>query len=94
MRGSSPVFVHSVDPMDAEDWLRTVDRESVELQTVSRFQFLPIEPDASVVSSKRCCICFFDAPLCFILVVFGHLLFMFGLICLFCVYTFLFQFKG
>jgi hypothetical protein len=27
MRGHPPVFAHSVDPMDAEDWLRTVERE-------------------------------------------------------------------
>jgi hypothetical protein len=27
MRGHPPVFAHSVDPMYAEDWLRTVERE-------------------------------------------------------------------
>jgi hypothetical protein len=27
MRGHPPVFAHSTDPMDAEDWLRTVERE-------------------------------------------------------------------
>jgi hypothetical protein len=27
MRGYSPTFVHSSDPMDAEDWLRTMERE-------------------------------------------------------------------
>jgi hypothetical protein len=27
MRGHLPVFAHSSDPMDAEDWLRTVERE-------------------------------------------------------------------
>jgi hypothetical protein len=27
MRGHPPVFAHSVDPMDAEDWMRTVERE-------------------------------------------------------------------
>jgi hypothetical protein len=27
MRSHPPVFAHSVDPMDAEDWLRTVERE-------------------------------------------------------------------
>jgi hypothetical protein len=27
MRGYPPVFAHSADPMDAEDWLRTVERE-------------------------------------------------------------------
>jgi hypothetical protein len=27
MRGHPPVFSHSADPMDAEDWLRTVERE-------------------------------------------------------------------
>jgi hypothetical protein len=27
MRGHPPVFDHSSDPMDAEDWLRTVERE-------------------------------------------------------------------
>jgi hypothetical protein len=27
MRGHPPVFAHSSDPMDAEDWLRTLERE-------------------------------------------------------------------
>jgi hypothetical protein len=27
MRGHPPVFAHSADPMDAKDWLRTVERE-------------------------------------------------------------------
>jgi hypothetical protein len=27
MRGHSPVFAHSTGPMDAKDWLRTVERE-------------------------------------------------------------------
>jgi hypothetical protein len=27
MRGHLPAFAHSSDPMDAEDWLRTVERE-------------------------------------------------------------------
>jgi hypothetical protein len=27
MRGHPPVFTHSSDPMDAKDWLRTVERE-------------------------------------------------------------------
>jgi hypothetical protein len=27
MRGHPPVFSHSADPMDAEDWLRTMERE-------------------------------------------------------------------
>jgi hypothetical protein len=27
MRGHPPMFAHSIDPMDAEDWLRTVERE-------------------------------------------------------------------
>jgi hypothetical protein len=27
MRGHPPVFAHSADPMDTEDWLRTVQRE-------------------------------------------------------------------
>jgi hypothetical protein len=27
MRGHPPMFAHSSDPMDAEDWLRTVERE-------------------------------------------------------------------
>ena len=27
MRGHPTVFAHSSDPMDAEDWLRTVERE-------------------------------------------------------------------
>ncbi len=26
MRGHPPVFAHSVDPMDAEDWLRTIEQ--------------------------------------------------------------------
>jgi hypothetical protein len=52
------------------------------------------EPDATATSKRKCCICFFDGLLCFILVVFGHSLFMFGIIWLFCVYTFLFQFKS
>jgi hypothetical protein len=27
MRGHPPVFAHSIDPMDTEDWLRTVEWE-------------------------------------------------------------------
>jgi hypothetical protein len=27
MRGHTPMFAHSIDPMDAEDWLHTLDRE-------------------------------------------------------------------
>jgi hypothetical protein len=27
MRGHPAVFAHSADPMDAKDWLRTVERE-------------------------------------------------------------------
>jgi hypothetical protein len=27
MRGHPPVFAHSSDPMDAEDWLRTMEQE-------------------------------------------------------------------
>jgi hypothetical protein len=27
MRGHPPAFTHSADPMDVEDWLRTVERE-------------------------------------------------------------------
>jgi hypothetical protein len=27
IRGRPPVFAHSADPMDTEDWLRTVERE-------------------------------------------------------------------
>jgi hypothetical protein len=27
MRGHPPTFAHSADPMDAEDWLRVVERE-------------------------------------------------------------------
>jgi hypothetical protein len=27
MRGHPPIFAHSFDPMDAEDWLRTVECE-------------------------------------------------------------------
>jgi hypothetical protein len=27
MRGHPPVFTHSVDPLDVEDWIRTAERE-------------------------------------------------------------------
>jgi hypothetical protein len=27
MRGHPPIFTHSTDPIDVEDWLRTVERE-------------------------------------------------------------------
>jgi hypothetical protein len=27
IRGHPPIFAHSADPMDAEDWLHTVERE-------------------------------------------------------------------
>jgi hypothetical protein len=27
MRGHPPVFAHSTDPMDVEDWMRTMERE-------------------------------------------------------------------
>jgi hypothetical protein len=27
MRGHPPVFAHSADPMDVEDWLRTMEQE-------------------------------------------------------------------
>ena len=27
LKGRPPVFTHSADPMDAEDWLRTIERE-------------------------------------------------------------------
>ncbi|WVZ94302.1 hypothetical protein U9M48_040208 [Paspalum notatum var. saurae] len=27
LKGHPPVFTHSADPMDAEDWLRAVERE-------------------------------------------------------------------
>jgi hypothetical protein len=40
MRGHPLVFAHSADPMDAEDWLRTVERE---LHT------------ASAMIVRRCC---------------------------------------
>jgi hypothetical protein len=33
MRGHPPTFAHSVEPMDAKDWLRTVERE---LHTIQR----------------------------------------------------------
>ena len=38
--GPSPVFAHSADPMDAEDWLRTVERESHTTQCNDREKVL------------------------------------------------------
>jgi hypothetical protein len=40
MRGHSPVFAHSADPMDAEDWLRTVERELYSAQCNDRDKVL------------------------------------------------------
>jgi hypothetical protein len=40
MRGHPPVFAHSVDPMDAEDWLRTVERELHTAQSNDREKVL------------------------------------------------------
>ena len=37
---SSHVFAHSADPMDAEDWLRTVERELHTAQCSDREKFL------------------------------------------------------
>jgi hypothetical protein len=39
MRGHPPVFAHSSDPMDAEDWLRTVERELHTAQYDDREKF-------------------------------------------------------
>jgi hypothetical protein len=39
MRGHPTVFAHSVDPMDAEDWLRTVERELHTAQCDDRENF-------------------------------------------------------
>jgi hypothetical protein len=35
MRGHPPTFAHSSDPMDAEDWLRTVERELIPLSAMT-----------------------------------------------------------
>jgi hypothetical protein len=40
MRGHPPVFSHSADPMDAEDWLRTVERELHTAQSNDREKVL------------------------------------------------------
>jgi hypothetical protein len=40
MRGHPLVFAHSSDPMDAEDWLRTVERELHTAQCDDREKFL------------------------------------------------------
>jgi hypothetical protein len=40
MRGHPPVFAHSSDPMDAEDWLRTVERELYTAQCDDREKVL------------------------------------------------------
>jgi hypothetical protein len=36
MRGHPPVFAHSADPLDAEDWLCTVEHELHTAQTIVR----------------------------------------------------------
>jgi hypothetical protein len=38
--GPSPVFAHSADPMDVEDWLRTVERELYTAQCNDREKVL------------------------------------------------------
>jgi hypothetical protein len=40
MRGHPPFFAHSTDPMDAEDWLRTVERELYTAQCNDRDKVL------------------------------------------------------
>jgi hypothetical protein len=40
MRGHLPVFAHSVDPMDAKDWLRTVEHELYTAQCNDREKVL------------------------------------------------------
>jgi hypothetical protein len=40
MRGHPPTFAHSSDPMDAEDWLRTVERELLTAQCDDREKVL------------------------------------------------------
>jgi hypothetical protein len=39
-----PVFAHSIDPMDAKDWLRTVERElhTPSAMTDRRFCMVPV----------------------------------------------------
>jgi hypothetical protein len=39
MRGHPPVFAHSSDPMDAEDWLSTMERELHTAQCDDRRKF-------------------------------------------------------
>jgi hypothetical protein len=38
--GPPPIFAHSIDPMDAEDWLRTVERELLTSQCNDREKVL------------------------------------------------------
>ena len=40
LKGRPPVFTHSADPMDAEDWLRTIERELVIAQCSDREKVL------------------------------------------------------
>jgi hypothetical protein len=40
MRGHPPTFAHSADPMDAEDWLRAVERELCTAQCDDREKVL------------------------------------------------------
>ena len=40
IRGHPLVFAHSVDPMDVEDWLRTVERELYTAQCNDREKVL------------------------------------------------------
>jgi hypothetical protein len=36
MRGHPPIFAHSTDPMDTEDWLHAVERELHTTQCIDR----------------------------------------------------------
>jgi hypothetical protein len=40
LRGHPPVFAHSIDPMDAEDWLHTVEHELYTAQCNDREKVL------------------------------------------------------
>jgi hypothetical protein len=44
MRGHLPTFAHSSDPMDAEDWLHTVERElqPLSVMTGRKFCMVPV----------------------------------------------------
>jgi hypothetical protein len=60
MRGHPPTFAHSSDPMDAEDWLRTVERELQTAQCDDRenvmYRFLQLSryaPEDVNIDAKR-----------------------------------------